>query len=103
MQGELTNVDYNMGTVAFSFVYKHSPAWNVAPKVQWYHKQYKEKDPFYLRYQQDDEYQFSLTSTYSWRKNLLFNASYIYTNYNSNVAAWKFDKQSVSGNIVYLF
>jgi pentatricopeptide repeat protein len=102
-RGDLTNLDNEMIKFGFSMQYQYLPTLSITPKIQWLSKKYKENDPFYLKKQQDDEYQFSLNALYAYANDILWNLSYVYTDHSSNIPSSKFDKQSFTGNVIFLF
>ncbi|NOQ29907.1 MAG: tetratricopeptide repeat protein [Helicobacteraceae bacterium] len=103
LQGNLTNVDNDMMQLSLSMAYKHSNVLSVTPKVLWMKKKFIEEDALYLKVQDDNEYQFLLNSMYTYKKNILFNADYMYTNHKSNIPSWEFDKHSITANVIVLF
>ena len=101
--GNLTNIDNTMFNFALSIAYKYTPFLTITPKIQWFKKEYKDEDSFYLKKQKDNEYQFLLDASYVYKKNILFDLSYMYMKHKSNIVSWDFDKQSITTNLILLF
>ncbi|MFA6136809.1 MAG: tetratricopeptide repeat protein [Sulfurimonas sp.] len=103
LSSNLTNINQDMLNIALSASYKYMPTLTFTPKIQWYDKQYKEEDPFYLKKQQDNEYQFLFNTTYSYTKSMLMSLDYMYTDHISNIPSWEFNKHAVTANVILLF
>ncbi|MDO8453202.1 MAG: tetratricopeptide repeat protein [Sulfurimonas sp.] len=103
LSSNLTNINQDMLNIALSTSYKYMPTLTFTPKIQWYDKQYKEEDPFYLKKQQDNEYQFLFNTTYSYSKSMLMSLDYMYTDHISNIPSWEFNKHAVTANVILLF
>ncbi|MFA6192360.1 MAG: tetratricopeptide repeat protein [Sulfurimonas sp.] len=103
LSSNLTNVSQDMLNIALSASYKYMPTLTFTPKIQWYDKPYKEEDPFYLKEQQDNEYQFLFNTTYSYNKSVLMSLDYMYTEHISNIPSWEFNKHAITANVILLF
>jgi len=101
--GSLTNIDNTMLNFALSTSYRYNRFLSIAPKMQWFKKNYNEVDSFYLKKQKDNEFQFLLNTSYRYKKNMSFNLSYMYMKHESNIVSWEFDKQSITTNLILLF
>ncbi len=103
LSSQLTNINQEIVNIALSAAYKYMPTLTFTPKVQWYDKPYKDEDPFYLKNQQDNEYQFLFNTTYSYSKSMLMSLDYMYTDHTSNIPSWEFNKHAATANIILLF
>ncbi|MDF1874848.1 tetratricopeptide repeat protein [Sulfurimonas sp. SAG-AH-194-I05] len=103
LQGNLTDTDYDMLNVSASLEYIYKSDIILTPSFHVSTKSYTYRDVNYNKKRNDNEYKVLLNTTYLFSKKLIFNFDVQYTQHNSNIPQWEFDKTSITTNVIVLF
>jgi len=106
--GDLNEVAYNLYELTLNANYKYTPKIIIAPKLQIYQKNYIEHSisplsGLELYKRTDKEYQMWLSGTYVYNPKMLLTLEYTHVIHDSNYADNRFNKDTLSANVIVPF